>query len=165
MLWNLLFVGGQRKQKGHHPSSGNMPLGQRVQKIRCRGRLGGGKFYRYRPYERDPPRYSEHWQAVWRRLVAETDLGNKYAPVLRVIFGKRYMLTQNTNLSHGIANGMWTVVRDVRLQAGREPRWDATEGAFRIDADAVECLIIKYPDRTWSKRRSCTASSRPATSS
>jgi len=110
-------------------------------------------FYRYRPYERDPPRYSEHWQAVWRRLVAETDLGNKYAPVLRVIFGKRYMLTQNTNVSHGIANGMWAEVRDVILKEGREPRWDATEGAFRVDADAVKYLIIKYPDRTWSKRK------------
>ena len=27
MLGNVLFVGGQRKQKGHHPSSGHMPFG------------------------------------------------------------------------------------------------------------------------------------------
>ena len=108
-------------------------------------------FYRYRPYERDPPRYSAQWQDTWRRLLTEKELGNKYAPVLRILFGKRYMLTQNHNLTRGVANGMWAIVRDVQLLPGAVPKWDRTEGAFRIDADQIKCFIVEYPDRDWGR--------------
>ena len=110
-------------------------------------------FHRFRPYERNPPPYADQWQTAWRRLVSEVDLGNKYAPILRLIFGKRYMITQNINISHGVANGMWAVVRDVRLRDGAEPRWDVSEGAYRVGADEVECLIIEYPDKAWNDKK------------
>ena len=112
-----------------------------------------GVFHRYRPYDRNPPRYDEHWQKTWRRIATEETMGNKYAPVLSVIIGRRYMLTQNVNLSHGVANGMWAVVRDVRLREGAVPRWDKEAGAHRIDATDVEGLVVRYPDRDWGSQK------------
>ena len=108
-------------------------------------------FHRYKPYDRDAQRYGAKWQSTWRRITDESaDLQGKYAPVLRVIIGKRYMLTQNGNVSHGVANGMWAIVRDVQLRPRATPRWDAAEGCFRVDADQVECVIVRYADREWS---------------
>ena len=79
-------------------------------------------------------------------------MNKKYAPVLKVIVGKRYMLTRNKNLPCGVANGMWAVVRDVQLRPGVVPRWDAAVGAHRVNADDVKCLVIRYTDREWGKR-------------
>ena len=112
-----------------------------------------GVFHRYRPYQRNPPRYGERWQATWRRITTEESMSNKYAPVLRILIGKRYMITQNINLSRGVANGMWAIVRDVRLCEGKVPRWDKEERAFRIDADQVEGLIVRYPDSDWGSQQ------------
>ena len=110
-------------------------------------------FHRYRPHQRDPPRYDQRWQKTWRRMTTEETMGNKYAPILRVLIGKRYMVTQNINLSRGAGNGMWAIVRDVRLHEGAVPRWDATEGAYRIDADQVDGIIVRYPDRDWGAQQ------------
>ena len=63
------------------------------------------------------------------------------------------MLTQDVNLSHGVANGMWAVVRDVRLREGAVPRWDKEAGAHRIDATDVEGLVVRYPDRDWGSQK------------
>ena len=112
-----------------------------------------GVFHRYRPYQRNPPRYGERWQATWRRITTEESMSNKYAPVLRILIGKRYMITQNINLSRGVAKGMWAIVRDVRLCEGAVPRWDNEERAFRIDADQVEGLIVRYPDSDWGSQQ------------
>lgn len=107
-------------------------------------------FHRYKSHDRNPPRYDQRWQSTWRRITTEIDLGKKYAPVLTVIFGKRYMITQNINLPCGVANGMWAVVCDVQLRADVVPRWDAEVGAHRVDADQIECVVVRYPDNDWA---------------
>ena len=92
MSGNLLFVGGKGK-KGYHPSSGHMPLGQRVQKKRCRGRLGGGKgrlVMQQRPGAAvatrtcTAPGFVFLWGGVWRRRLAA-----RVAMVASFAFGDR----------------------------------------------------------------------------
>jgi hypothetical protein len=73
--------------------------------------------------------------------------------VLAVFFGKRYMITQNSNLARGVGNGMWAIVVDVQLREDVEPRWDASAGAHRVDADQVACMVIRYTDRDWGTQQ------------
>ena len=80
-------------------------------------------------------------------------MGDKYASVLTVIIGRRQMLTQNANLPCGVANGMWAVVRDVRLHDDAVIQWDKQAGAHRVDATDVAGMVIRYPDRDWGARK------------
>lgn len=89
-----------------------------------------------------------------RIYVSQKQLNKKKAMTLRVLLGHaRYMVTVNSNLSHGIANGMQASIVDIRLKGGVQPQWDAKEKVHRVLATHVDCLVLKYHEKEWAKKK------------
>ena len=89
-----------------------------------------------------------------RVYVSQKQLDKKKAMTLRVLLGHaRYMVTVNSNLSHGIANGMQASIVDIRLKDGVQPRWDVNEKVHRVLATHVDCLVLRYHEKEWAKKK------------
>ena len=88
-----------------------------------------------------------------RKYVTQKDLDKKKAMTLRVLLGHaRYMVTVNSNLSHGIANGMQASIVDIRLKDGVQPQWDPINKVHRVLATHVDCLVLRYHNEDWAKK-------------
>ena len=72
-----------------------------------------------RPFASDCQRRLRHFADEYKTF------RNGYAPELRVIAGRNYMLIKNINLSMGVANGMSVTIEDVVLQPNARVVWDA----------------------------------------
>ena len=84
-----------------------------------------------------------------KRYGNETHLGNKMAMTLRIIMGRRYMVTANISVPTGLANGMLVQVLDVRLKEGVVPTWDAEQQAHRVRATDVELIAARFLNDEW----------------
>ena len=98
--------------------------------------------------------FASDWQRRrWHFADEYKTFRNGYAPELRVIAGRNYMLTKNITLSKGVATGMSVTIEDVVLQPNARVAWDANALAHRVYAHEVRHLTFRHKNKDWGARR------------